>query len=246
MKKLLDVKFLPLVMMIGGALGLILRGAMDLLAVDPLGLMITGHPARVGLWVLSLGMLVWMLAVLFQQRRASHYEICFPPSVMGAAGNFLLAVCIVGTVLLQKPEMDGAIGKIWKGLGLIASVTLIWAGILRLGSRRPNLVIHLSVLLFLMVHTISHYRTWSQTPELADYLFNMLGAMAVQAAAYYRTGFDVGLPKKRKLMGAGALTIFLCTVALWSTRFKALYAGCIFWVIMDLGDLWLAGKKAAR
>lgn len=135
-------------------------------------------------------------------------------------------------------------GTVWRYLGIGSALGLVWAGVCRLGEKPPCFAAHLAVCLFLAVQILSHYPTWSGMPEATAYLYSLLGAMALLFYAYYRAAYDVGLPKKHKLLVWGLLAVFLCAVALWDNRFCLIYGGGICWVLTDLNALWNSGEKA--
>lgn len=245
MKKYSELNILPCLMLAGGIVGLLLRFAAQTLAVDPAGLPLLRHPLRICLWLLSLGLPALAALVIARTDKAGDYGTCFPPSAAGAAGHFALAVCIALTLALVPPKLSGTIGKVWLYLGIAAVLGLTWAGGCRLGTKPPCFVSHLTLCLFLAVHILSHYPAWSGVPDLMNYLFTLLGLIALLLYAYHRSACDTGLPGKRKLLMTGMTAVFLCTMALWDTRFWLLYGGGIFWVLTDLAGLWIPGKRAA-
>lgn len=236
MKKLLKSKYLPQVMLGLGALGLGLHMLLYILGRDVRGLLPACHPAELALWILTVLALSLAFAAGRRTTGKGDYRLNFPASVAGAAGCFVLAGCLVLTLLLQEPEMQGSIGRIWTVLGWASAACLVWAGFCRLREKPPFFACHLVICLFFAIHIVTHYQTWSSTPELMDYLFSMLGAMALLFFAYYRAAFDVDLGKRRRLLTMGLAALYLSVAALAETRFRLLYLGGVVWVMTNLPE----------
>lgn len=230
MKQVLKSNNLPWLALVCGAAGLGLHRLLYVAAVDARGLLTAGHPVEILLWILTAAVLGLSAAAALKLEGKGDYAANFPKSVSAAAGHFIFAVCILLTVLLEPSAMAGAMGEIWRWLGLAAFAAMVWAGLCRLEGKKPSFVSHMVLCVFLAIQLITHYRTWSGDPQLQDYVFTLLGWVALVFFAYCHTAFDVGFCKRRLLLGTGLAAIYLCMAGLLDTPYTLLYVGGIFWV----------------
>lgn len=230
MKHFLKPNHLPAMALVCGAVGLVLHQLLYWLAVDAKGLLRPGHPVEIILWLLTAAMAGLVLAWVQGLGGEGGYAANFPKSKLAAAGHAVLAVCALVTVLTQPCAMDGTIALVWKWLGLLAFLMLLWAGYSRMEGKTPNFVTHLAVCAFLTIHIVTHYRLWSGDPQLLDYVFTLLGSVALLLFAYCQTAFDVGFCNRRLLLTMGLLAIYLILVGLPDTRYWLLQLGSIAWV----------------
>lgn len=243
MKQLLKPKYLPWAAFAGGLLGLGLHKLTYLLAVDGRNLLLPGHPAETALWVLSALVLGGMLLAVGGLGGKGTFEVNFPGSLWGAAGHFVFAAGILMTVLFQAPAMGGGLGLVWRGLGLLAFPMLLWAGADRMAGKQPHFAAHMALCAFLTIHIVTHYRTWSSDPQLLDYVFNLLGSIAMLLFAYYQTAFDVGFSRRRRLMAAGLASIYLATAGLGDTPYRLLYLCGMAWVATNFCAWEIPGES---
>ncbi len=227
MKTLLERKNLPFLMAGLGALGLALRWLLYTLAVDDRGLLPRGHVLEIGLWLVTAGagaLTAWKVLPLDGSNR---YVDNFSPSLPAGLGHLVCALCIGLTVLLWEPAAAGALRTAWKVLGTVCVPCLIFAGFCRYTGRRPFFLAHTAPCLFFVVHIVSHYQLWSGDPQIQDYIFALLGAMALAFFCFYLTAFDVGSGRRRMLMTMGLGAIFFCMVDLAAPAYPLLNLGGI-------------------
>lgn len=230
MKKFMRPSRLPLLSLVCGAGALGLHQLLYVAALDEKNLLTAGHPVEITLWLLTAALAAMTVCAVRPLKGGGDYAANFPRSITAAAGGLAFGVCIVLTVLLQPAPMAGALGEIWRWLGLLAFLMLAWAGSRRLEGRTPSFVTHLALCTFLAAHLISHYRTWSGNPELQDYVFTLLGFVALLFYTYYHTAFDVGFNRRRLMLAAGLLSMYLLTVGMLDTPYWLLHLGGIIWV----------------
>ena len=234
MKKSTIARSLPLLAAGLGLVALGLRWALYAFAADSWGLLPAWHPLEIILWLLSAAVLVGIPLAVKNCKGSNRYSDNFGPSFPAAAGHILAAAGILLTVLLNDPQMPGLVGFAWKLLGWASVPCLAAAGFARAKGKRPFFLLHITVCLFLVFHIIDPYRSWSGNPQLQDYLFALLGTMALALYAFYLSAFEVGSGRRRMLMGMGLEAIFLCLTNLAGTPYPYLYLGCVIWVFTGL------------
>lgn len=236
MKQFLKAKYLPALVAVLGAVGLVLRLELYASAVDGKDLLVPGHPLE--LLVLGLSALVMALIVItvWPLYGSLRYSDNFPASKIAAAGSAAAALGIVLTVLTAKGE-PGRLFQVWKILGLVAGICLALAAYCRLVGKRPVFFLHGGVTVFLLSHLICNYQSWSINPQLQDYIFSLFASVAVMVFSYYHTAFDVGSGKRRTMLAAGLAAGYFSLVALSGSDAPLLYGGCAIWALTDLCSL---------
>jgi len=111
---------------------------------------------------------------------------------------------------------------------------MILAGTDRLRGRKSNFLLHVVPCLFLAVHIVSHYQSWSGNPQMQNYVFAMLGAMALLFFSFYTAAMEAGCGSRRMLLGMGLAAIYLCLAETASSAYTRLYLAGIFWVMTEL------------
>ena len=130
--------------------------------------------------------------------------------------------------------MGGALGTVWRVLALASVPCLAAAGLARKQGRRPFFLLHMTVCLFLVVHIVNQYRSWSGNPQLQDYAFSLFGQVAMVFFAYYTAAFDVGLGKRRMQLGMGLAAVYLNLTGLSWGDYPLVCLGCLAWAFTDL------------
>lgn len=237
MKKLWNPNRLPAVTAVLGAAGLILRRMLYAFGTDAKNLLVPHHPLAVALWVLTFAAMALIIAAVWKLDGSNRYVDNFSPSMPSAVGHILAAAGILLTVLLKDPMMPGLLGKIWKVLGFLSAPCLVLAGYARMQGKRPFFLLHMVACLFLVFHIVDHYRVWSGNPQVLDYVFALLGTMALMFFGFYTAAFDVGSGRRRMQLGMGLAAVYLCTVTLLDSGYFFLYLGGIAWVLTGLCTL---------
>lgn len=241
MKKTIKPNLLPPLALICGGVGLALHKLLLVAGMDERHLLVPGHPLEIALWVLTAAFLVFAGFAVRTLGGKGDYAANFPQSTAVMGWNVFFAAGILWTVS-QTPAMEGALGQIWRVLGVLAALGLAWAGYSRRLGKVPCFAAHMVLCAFLTIHLVTHYRTWSGDPQLQNYVFTLLGSVALVFFTYYHTAFDVGFCKRRLLMTAGLAAMYLCTVGMLDTPYTLLYVGAIPWVWSNF-CIWQLGEE---
>ncbi len=234
MKIMEKPKYLPLLCAVLGVAGLTVRRGLYAVAVDQRGLLTAHHPLEIALWLLTAAVLALIVSAVWKQKGSNRYIDNFGPSAPAAAGQVLAAAGIALTVIGGSPKMTGLLGTLWTVLGLASVPCLALAGFARLKGRRPFFLLHMIPCLFLAFHIVDNYRSWSGDPQLQDYLFALLGFMALTFFAFYNAAFDVGSGRRRMQLGMGLAAVYLCFVDLAQADCPWLDLGGIAWAATGL------------
>ena len=226
------VRYAALILLALGGVGLVLRRLLYSLALDEKHLLPLNHPLETLLWVLTAAAAAAVLAVSF--RTDKNLALRTGRGLEQAVGHLIMGLGMVLTLIWNLPKMEGGLGFAWEVLGKLAPVMLAAAGIASCRGKQPHFLLHLPTCLFLMVHMVNQYRTWSAEPQPQAYVFALLGCVGLTLFAYYCTAFDVAMGNSRMYVGAGLASLYLCTVNLARTEYPLLYLGGIAWVVTDL------------
>ena len=143
-----------------------------------------------------------------------------------------MAVCTMATAALTI-ERSG-IGILRYGLGLAAGSSLIFLTYARYRGIKPSFFFHTILCAFLTVHMVSCYRGWSGSPQLLDYVFEMLACVAMMLYAYQQAAFEVELGNRRKTLWLGMVSGFFALAAIPGASSPLLCAGGAIWTLTTL------------
>lgn len=227
-----------------GIAALVLRRTLYATAVDVKGLLLRNHPLELALAVLSAVVLIVIALAARSQDKSGNYEDCYGAARLGAVGNVAVGAGILVTVLSGERMMDSYLNSAWWILGLAAPVCLLLAGFARVLGKKPFFLLHVVVCLFFVVHIVTHYQLWSSNPQMQDYVFSLLGAMALMFFGFYAASMEADCGSRRMTVGMGLAAVYLCTAELARSSCPALYLGGILWVMTDLLGLRKAHQEA--
>ena len=229
---------LTVMTLVFGMAALAMRWGLYATAVDAKGLLVRNQPLGIGLTVLTVSVLIRIaLAVRKHPRETLH--IAGP---LAAIGSVAAGAGIAVTVLTGATAMGGPLESAWRYLGLAAAACMLLAGLARLFGKSPFFLLHVVVCLFFMVHIVTRYQLWSGNPQLQDYVFALLGAMALMFFGFYTASQEAGCGKEGLRQGMGLAAVYLCLAELARPSCPALYLGGILWVLTEL----VSGKSVSE
>ena len=243
MKRNSGSRKLSVLMFVFGIAALVLRKTLYTVAVDVKGLLLRNHPLEIALAALTgLALTVVVLAV-WKRKGSSAYEDHYSADLPAAFGNLAAGAGILVTVLTGVSEMGSYLEGVWRILGLAAPVCFGLAGVARIRGKRPFFLLHVVVCLFFMLHIVTRYQSWSGHPQMQDYIFALMGAMALLFYGFYTAAQEAGCGNFRMMLGMGLAAIYLCMAELARSSCPAMYLGGIAWVLLDLCSMKCPEKK---
>lgn len=219
-------KWIPLLALLSGLVCAGLRWLLFRNHTDALGLLKTGTLVETGIFLLT-GLCLVLFALAARRGWAGENKLAAPGQVLGGLGIFL-------TALTHSGQMAGAVGTLWKILGLVAGICLIVQGVCTLKKRKVPFLLPLAVCVFFLLHLIDNYRGWSSQPQLQKYLFDLLGILSLTFFSYCDAARKVSLGKPKTRIFAGLCAVYFCLAAIPGTpEFTVLYALCALWALTD-------------
>lgn len=225
---------LPLVTVILGLAACILRLCLYLFGTDSKGLLVTGHPLSIALWVLTAVAAIYIpLQVRKRSGKDSLHAMADFPVSLPMVGCFLFAAGLLLTVMANRyacTPMEWA----RNAACLLAAAAMIAVALCRMQGKTPFFGFHGILFLALTLHTISSYRGWSSQPQLTDSFFPMMGCLTLMMFSYYHTASDAAMKKPGMLSGTGLLAVFFCLAAIPESNMLPLYLTGSIWALTNL------------
>lgn len=228
---------LSVLMLLLGIAAQVLRKRLYAFAVDAKGLLLRNHPLEIALAGLTGLALVLLLLAVWKQKGNLGYEKRLSATLPAAFGNLAAGAGILVTVLAGTTAVGGYLESAWKILGLAAPVCFVLIAFARVLGKTPFFGLHVVVCLFFVLHIVSRYQLWSGDPQLQDYVFSLLGAMALMFFGFYEASQEAGCGSPRMTLGMGLAAVYLCTAELARSACPWLYLGGVLWVLTELGTM---------
>ncbi len=245
MKNIIKHENLPFFTLICGGFGLALRLWHRSTAND-LGFLQRGHLSIVLLVALSAVFLAVLLLMTRDLKQGGKYRFNFPASQIGGFGAIAAAI---GFALSALPDLF-AFGDLLKMicalLGIFAAGALLFVGDCRRRNRRPNMLFHVLICVYLMLRLICMYRNWSADPQLTDYCFQLFAIICAMLAAYQRAAFDIGMGKRMPHAFFSLAGVYFCCISLAGPQDILVNLAMGIWLITDLCNLRPMGRGGAK
>lgn len=232
MTQLVRWRILKYLTLVSGFLGCLLRTVLYSSAVDEKGLLISGHWAEIGLWVLTAltAGLLFLLCSKLQDR--PRYGRSFPPSGVSAAGAILAGVSFAICGISNPVGGNLAVAEVV--LRFAGAAALACVGFCRFTGHKPFFLFHCIVCVYLALRMVCQYRIWSADPQLLNYCFYLGAYVSLMLFAYQLAAWDVGMPDRRKLWASGLAAVYLCTVSLADSTEAFFMLCCGIWALTNL------------
>ena len=203
-------KLLPLAALVMGLACQIGRWTLYRTAVDATGLLTAGTPLEWGSYALSVLAIGLFAAAV---GKMGETEVSSEP-ILAGLGQLIGGLGLGWTALRYPGEMPGLLGILWKILGIVSALCLLWSALQTFQKKTPHFLALLVPCLFWLTHLIDNYRGWSGQPQLQSYLFALLGTMAMALFTYYTAAEAAQMGKPRLRVFAGLSAGYLCLAAM--------------------------------
>lgn len=224
-----------------GLLGFLLRAVLYTTGMDGKGLLISGHWAETGLWLLTGAVVLCLYLCCRTITGPERYQSAFPASIFGASGSILAGVAIGLCGVGSDPE--GTLGLAELVLRICAALSLFWVGFCRFTGRKPLFLCHSLVCLYLALRMVCQYRLWSTDPQLLNYCFYLGAYVALMLTAYQFAAFDADSGSHRYLWIWGLASVYFCIVSLAGSQEPFFLLCCCIWVFTNLSNLKRRRRK---
>jgi hypothetical protein len=250
MKKIINSKTIPAIVIISGILGLILRLWIIGEGENAFGLY-PSHPVGWALlWVLTAGLAAMIVFACWPLKTAGSYEENYPKSLAGMLGSLVAGIGIIFTGIWQLRGNEfillTVLDKVVGVGGVAAGGALILLGVQRFLGKKPNFLLHGFLCLFFAVRVFHHCRLWSNEPQIGTVVLPFLASLSLMLAGYQRTCFDVDLGNRRHCLLWSLMGAYLCILAIFSFEEILFYGPCALWLLTDLCSLRPIRRKKSQ
>jgi len=237
MKRYLQPAFLPFLVLGAGGIGILLRTWLVLGGTDEKGLMKSGYPAEILLWILTVLVLAAVIYLTKDLLRAPKYSFNYPASMVGAVGAGVAALGILITSLAEVFAGGDALSTVCAVMGLICTPILALIALSRWKGCRFSVLLHSFVCIYMMLHLICQYRHWSSDPQLMTYCFQLLCLVSLVLAVFHRACFDADMGNRRLLVIFHLVAVYFGLLSLPGSSDWLYYFSVSVWMLTDLCSL---------
>lgn len=231
MKAYLKPHILPLFTLGAGGLGFALRLWLYGTGVDQKGLIDPGHPANALTFILAAAMMAFLFLYTAKTPKLP-YKKAFPASFAAGVGNFIAAAGILVTDLAELLSTGEMMTWLNFLVGLFAAASLVYLGFCRMRQIHPSMVFHSAITVYLIVHLICQYRSWSPEPQLQAYCFQLFASVLLMLAAYHRTALVERRGSERWFLLCNQAALFFCCLSLQGES-QLFYLTMGVWMALD-------------
>lgn len=200
--------------------------------LDSIGVLETGTALE---WIVYALTALSLLLFAIAARKPRELDVSASP-LISALGQLIGGLGLGWTALRYSGEMPGFLGTLWKILGILSALCLLWAAVCTLRKTQIQFLVLLIPCLFWLTHLIDNYRGWSGQPQLQSYLFALLGTMAMTLFSYYTAAEAVGMGKPRMHTFTALCAGFLCLAAMLpgAEKTQLLFMTSALWAVSGL------------
>lgn len=252
MKRFVNSKSIPLLVLLSSLLGMLLRIWTRGGGPDEGGLFARKPLAWALLWILTLATAAAIWFAVRCLKNSPDYHDHYPRSVAAGLCAVPAALCILVTgyhqlrdaVAYMLPNTTG-VDTVTGIFGLVAGLCLLLSGVCRCLGKKPFFAINGLICLYFAMRLFNCCQYWSDEPQIGIVVFPFLASVTLMLSAYYRVCFDVDLGNRRWFALWCLMSVYLCVIAIFSFEQPLVYGVCALWQMGDLCSLRPL-KKARR
>lgn len=231
MKTSVKSEILPLFTLGAGGLGFALRLWLFATGVDQKGLLVAGHPATVLTFILTAAIMAVLFFYTAKTPKLSYTE-AFPRCRWAAVGNWIAAAGILAIDTAELIAAGDAMTVVCFVTGVAAAAGLVYLGICRLQQKQPSMFFHSAVTVYMILHLICQYRSWSPEPQLQTYCFQLFASVLLMLSVYHRTALAAGDGSCRWFYFCNQASLFFCCLSLQGES-RLFYLTMGAWMALD-------------
>lgn len=237
MKKYLRPKFLPIVVIVAGLIGTLLRWWTIGAGPDKEGLYAPQPVAWTLLWIVTILTLTAVVVLSAKLKNPGKYADNFPASLPGAIGAGLAALGVGFNRLVFPISVANLLSILTSLLGIVTFAVLVLSALNRYQGKKPPFFVHAVPCIFFALRIFLLARVWSNAPQVSVFLFPFLASICVMLASYQLACFDVNLGKRRASLFWSLSAVYFCLLALPGSDEPLFYIGMAAWLLTNLCSL---------
>ena len=198
--------------------------------VDHKGLLPRNHISAIISFLLFAAIVAWTFYYLKNVKGSCDYEQQLPPSVVAAVGSCLAAVGF--GISVMTPIAMGFLQTLLRLFGVLTVGTLLFSGYCRLQGKRPNSLIYVPLILFLICRALAFCQVWSSAVQVQAYFFPLLAGLFLLLTAYHRAALGLEAKSANRYLIFRQLALFCCLLSVVSDNGLFYLAGAV-WTATD-------------
>lgn len=230
MKRSVKPSLLKYATLSAGILGLALRLVLYTTGMDENGLLLTGHWADIGTWLLTAAVILGLFLLRKKIPLPGENAPTYPVSCFSALGTLVLTLAVLSTGFSRNSPL-------LLPLSIAAAAALLYLTFCHITGRVPCFLGHTLVCLFFVANLILLYQDSCRNPQLQDYLFQLSAQGALMLCAYQHTAFDADLGNHPALWGTSLAAVYLCCLSAANSGDLFLTLAGGFWAWSNLTNL---------
>lgn len=242
MKNPVKPHIIPYVIACTGFLGMVLQFIFFATGVDEKGLLMTGHFADTGSWLLTALVMLFLFIAVGNLKGLPKYNRLFPASVAGAIGSWFGALgMLLNALTLFSP--GNTMYLVMCILGVISAICLVILGVCRMRGTQPPIYLHLPTIMFFVLFLIRQYRATSSITQLQEFAFSVFACVFLMLGYYQRAAMQVRVGGRKSFVFFSQGAAFFCFLAVPSNPLFFLLMA--LWMLLDTCSMHMMTKRKA-
>lgn len=234
MKNPLKPKLIPVLTLIAGAVGFLMRLWLLSTGIDRKGLLDTAHPANTLSFIV---VAVFFAALLLCLRRTENkpYRGMFPPSLPSAIGYWIAALGVGITLVSERFSTMDLLAWASIAWGVLSVFALAIVGLRRLQGIRPNPIYHSLITLYLLLQLVCRYRQWSSETQLSVLFFRLMASVFLMLSTYCMATLDAKTGHAKHYLFTRCSALFFCMLT-FQEQYPVFYISMAVWIVLSCCD----------
>ncbi len=228
--------FRPLFHVCGaGLLGIGLRALLYRFGCDDRGILSPTHPLHIACLILTAAVALYLLVTLSRERLPRKKPRAYPIfHTWSFLAGFAGGCCLIVHGLQLIRAIDGSMSLVQLVLAFGGGIAAMVSASPLASSWKRKLVCHCILCAHFAMEMLCRYQGWSGSPQLPDYVFQVLACVLLTLGTYQRMAFDVRLGRRMRHRFLSLMGLYLCLISTVGPDSWAFYLGGAFWCAASL------------
>jgi len=233
MKSPLKPYMLPFFTLCAGGIGLAMHVWLFSTGINEKGLLETGHPAGIALFVLSALVLAALFLSVRSFRPIEKYSRLFPASVLNAVGCLLGAATLLYTSAAESLSGADILTRLLLPFGIAAAAALGYTAYCRYKGLRPPFYLSCIPTAYMMLRLISLCRVWGTEPQFLQFFFPLMVHVFLLLTCYHHNALILCSGNRSSFLFCNQAALFFCCLSL-NTEMWVFFLGMAVWMAFDM------------
>ena len=212
-----------------GALAFILRLSLYRFGFDEKNILSPTQPLQLACLALTVFMAVYLGLTVRTLGGSQNPAGNFPGSPLRTLGILAAACFTAFHALTLTRETSAPLSLLRTVLAFAGAGSMALSILIPKRLRWMRTICRGVICVFFALDMLCRYQSWSGTPQLPDYIFQVPACCLLALLSYHRLAFDTGLGSRRKLLLLCLMGIFLCLLCAAGPETQVFYLGGACW-----------------